>query len=136
MTEDEVGLLILFLGICVELDHIRPARSRIGAFEIVLDGIGEYIGLSFAVFLAVLLRSDDDGLRAVHAVDAVNDLVEPTHLLDLLSIGVEEVLLDGTVGADAHHDDTRFFVLIALQEDSLEHVSSGLNNGGWCCLSG
>ena len=42
----------------------------------MFDGVGKDFGLSFAILLGVLLGTDNDGLRAVHAVDAVYHLIE------------------------------------------------------------
>ena len=68
----------------------------------MLDGIGKDVCFAFAIFLSILLGTDDNGLGAVHAVNAVDDLIEAPHLLDLLGIDVEQILLDGAVGINAH----------------------------------
>jgi hypothetical protein len=56
---------------------------------VMFNGIGENISLAFAVFLCVLLRSQDDCLSTVEPVNPVNHFVEPLHLLELFSIDVE-----------------------------------------------
>ena len=71
----------------------------------MFDGIGENICFAFAVFLRILLCSQDDGLSAVEPVNPVNHFVEPLHLLELFSIYVEQVLLDRGVGANSHDDN-------------------------------
>ena len=96
---------------------------------VMLDGIGKDIGLAFAVFLSVLLRSQDDGLSAVEPVNPVNHFIEPLHLLELFSVDVEEVLLDGTVSTDAHDDDTRFLILIARPIYPFQSIDGSLCNG-------
>ena len=63
----------------------------------------------------------------MQAVDAVNNLVEATHLLELLGIDIEEILLDGRVWTDAHHDDSSLLILIARAVDSLEDIVGRLS---------
>ena len=60
---------------------------------VVLDGISKDVGAALAVGLGVLLGAEDNGLGAMQAVDAVDDLVEAAHLLELLGIDVEELFL-------------------------------------------
>lgn len=79
----------------------------------MLDGIGKDIGLPFAIFLSVLLTAKNNGLRAIDLIDAVNDGIQTLHLLELFSIYVEKILLDGTVRPDSHNDDTGFLIMIA-----------------------
>ena len=95
---------------------------------VVLDGIGEDIGLSFTVFLGVLLRTKNYRLTAMQAVDAVNNLIETFHFLELFGIDVEEILLDGGVGADAHDNDAGLLILIARTIDSLKNIVGSLND--------
>ena len=76
-----------------------------------------------------MLGTDDDCLGAIKAIDAIDDLVEATHLLNLFCVDVEQVLLDGTVRADTHDNHTGFLVLIALTVDFLQHVASGTYDG-------
>ena len=95
----------------------------------MFDGIGEYFGSSFAVGTGVLLGADDDGFGAVALVDSVDYFVKSFHLTDLLGGDVEEVLLDGTLGTDAHHDDTCPFILHALNEDPIQHLGGCLDDG-------
>ena len=88
------------LSILFEFYNITPTSGWILTSEIVLDGVGKDFGLdlrsslltlgraqasltllslnrslSFAILLGVLLGTDNDGLRAVHAVDAVYRLM-------------------------------------------------------------
>ena len=95
----------------------------------MLDGISKYLRLALAVFLGILLRAKNDGLASVHAVNSVYHLVQTLHLLELLSIDVEEILLNRGVCSDTHHDDTSLLVLIALTIDLLQHLVSRLDNG-------
>ena len=57
----------------------------------MLDGIGEDVGFTFAILLGILLGTDDDSFRAMHAIDAVYNLVQAPHLLNLLGIDVEQM---------------------------------------------
>ena len=45
-----VLIVFLFRDICIEFDHVAPARGRIGTLEIVFDGIGKDIGLPLPSF--------------------------------------------------------------------------------------
>ena len=56
----------------------------------MLDGISEDVGTALAVGLCVLLGAENNGLGAMQAVDAVDDLVEAAHLLELIGIDVEK----------------------------------------------
>ena len=42
-------------------------------------------------------------------------------LADLFSCDIKEVLLDGAVGTDAHHNDTSTFILNTLNENPIQH---------------
>ena len=95
----------------------------------MFDGISKNLCLSFTVLLGVLLGADDDGLRAVEFVDAVDNFVKSFHLAGLLSGDIEEVLLDGAVGTDTHHDDTSPLILHTLNEYPIQHLSCCLNDG-------
>ena len=95
----------------------------------MLDGISKYLRLALAVFLGILLRAKNDGLASVHAVNPVYHLVQTLHFLELLSIDIEEILLDRGVCPDAHHDDTSLLILITLAIDLLQHLMSRLDNG-------
>ena len=95
----------------------------------MFDGIGEDFSLTFSVFTNVLLGTDDYCLRAMHAVDTVHYLIEAPHLLYLLSVYVEQILLDGTVRAYTHDNYSGFFVLIAWAVDALQHIAGGFDNG-------
>ena len=89
----------------------------------MFDGIGEDFSLAFAVFTGVLLGTYDYCLGAMHAVDTVHYLIEAPHLLYLLSVYVEQILLDGTVRAYTHDNHSGFLILIAWTVDALQHVS-------------
>ena len=54
-----------------QFNYVAPPCSGILASEVVLDGVGKDIYLSFAIFLRVLLCSQYDGLCALHTVNAV-----------------------------------------------------------------
>ena len=94
----------------------------------MFDGIGENFCATFAVGAGVLLGADDDGFGAIALVDAVDHFVKSFHLSDLLGGDVEEVLLDGTLGTDAHHDDTSPFILHALNEDPIQYLGGCLDD--------
>ena len=94
----------------------------------MLDGIGKDIRLSLAVFLSVLLTAEYNGLCAVDLIDAVNNGIQTLHLLELFSIYVEQILLDGTVRPDSHNDDTSFLIMIALTVELLKHFIGSLDN--------
>lgn len=117
------------VGCLFECDDVAPARGWIFASEVVLDGIGEGIGFSFSVFLGVLLASEHDGFRAVDFVDVVDDGIEAAHLLELLSVGVEEILLYGVAGCNAHDNDSCFLILIPLLVDLLKEFVGSLYDG-------
>lgn len=84
-----------------QADDVGPAGGGVLAAEIVAYGVGEDVGLAGdgeaggGVAADVLLATEDDGLSALQAVDAVHDGVEAAQLLELLGIDVEEVLLQG-----------------------------------------
>ena len=63
--------LFFFLSVCVEADHVRPSCGRIGTLEIMLDGIGENIGLTFPIRTGILLRTKHNSLASVHAVNPI-----------------------------------------------------------------
>ena len=77
-----------------ELDDITPSCSGVLALEIVLDGVGENISLTLAVFLGILLGSEDDSLASMQSVNPIYYLIESLHFLELFSIDVEEILLN------------------------------------------
>ena len=95
----------------------------------MLDGISKYISLSLSIFLSILLGTEDDSLASMHSVNPVYHLVKPLHFLELFSIDVEEILLNGRVGTDAHDDDSGFLVLVSLTIDFLKDLVRGLRNG-------
>ena len=95
----------------------------------MFDGVGEDFCLTFAILLCVLLGTDDDGFGAVALVDAVDHFVKSFHLSDLLSGDIEEVLLDGAVRTDTHHDDACPLILHPLNEDPIQHLGGCLDNG-------
>lgn len=96
---------------------------------VLFHGVGEDIGLAPAARLGVLLGADDDGLRAVAFVETVDHLVESAQLLDLLGIHIEEVLLDGAVGSNAHDNHPTPLVLSPLNEYPVQHLACRLHNG-------
>ena len=120
----EISIYFLF-----QLNDIAPAGGGVLTLMVLLYGVGEDVGLTFTARLSVLLGGDDDGLGAVDFVDAVDDSIKAFQLLYLLGIHIEQVLLDGTVGCDAHDDDPTSFVLYARNKDAFQYVGSGLDNG-------
>ena len=104
-----------------QLDDVAPAGGGVRTFMVVLDGISEDVGTALAVGLGVLLGAENNGLGAMQAIDAVDDLVEAAHLLELLGIDVEKVLLDGAVRTNAHDNDACLLILVALTIDLPEH---------------
>ena len=65
----------------------------------------------------------------MHAIDAVYHLIELPHLLYLLGIDIEQILLDGAIGPNAHDDYSGFLVMVAWAVDALQHVAGGTDNG-------
>ena len=55
-------MAITMLFMLPKFYNVAPPRCRVGAFEIVLDGIGKDISPPFAVLLCVLLGTEDNGL--------------------------------------------------------------------------
>ena len=80
-------------------------------------------------WVGVLLGADDDGFGAIALVDAVDYFVKSFHLTNLFGGDIEEVLLDGAVGTDTHHDDTSPLILHTLNENTIQHLCSCLHNG-------
>ena len=119
-----MGGFILF-----QLNNIAPSCGRILGFEVVFDGIGEDFSATFTVLLGVLLGADDDGFGAVEFVDAVDHIVKSLQLFDLIGSDIEEVLLDGAVRRDSHHNDTSPLILYALNENPIQHLTGCLNDG-------
>lgn len=100
----------------------------------MFDGVGEDLCSPYAIFLRVLLGAYYDGFGAITLVDAVDHLVELVHLLYLLGIDIEQVLLNGTVGGNAHHNDSSTLVLYALDEDFVKYLCGCLDDGdGGAC---
>ena len=94
----------------------------------MLDGIGENISFTLAVFLRILLGTEYDSLASMHSVNPIYNLVEPLHFLELFGIDVKEVLLDWRVGTDAHNDDSGLLVLIAFAVDLAQGLVCDLGN--------
>ena len=82
-----------------------------------------------SVGTGVLLGADDDGFGAIALVNSVDYFVKSFHLSDLFGGDVEEVLLDGAIGTDAHHNDTSPLIMYPLNEYPIQHLRSCLNNG-------
>ena len=99
-------------SVCVllQFNHIFPTGGVAGAFVIVLNGIGKYIGLSFSVFLRVLLGSDNNCFRTMHAVNTIHHFVKSSHLLYRLCIRIKQILLDRRVFRYSYHYHTGFLV--------------------------
>ena len=95
----------------------------------MLNGISEDFSTTFAIGTGVLLGADDDGFGAITFVDAVDHLVKSFHLTNLFGGDIEEVLLDGTIGTDTHHNDTSPLILHTLNENTIQHLGSCLHNG-------
>ena len=112
-----------------QADDVAPAGGGVLTLIIVLNGICEDFSLALAVGTGVLLGADDNGFGAITLVDAVDYFVKSFHLTDLLGGNVEEVLLDGTLGTDPHHDDTSPLILHPLNEDPIQHLGGCLDDG-------
>ena len=110
-------------------NDITPAGSWILGFKVVFNGVGEDFCLTFTIGTGVLLGADDDGFGTITFVDAVDYLVKSFHLTNLLGSDIEEVLLDGALGTDAHHDDTCPLILHPLNEDPIQHLGGCLDDG-------
>ena len=85
--------------------------------------------MALAVGAGVLLGADDDGFWAVIFVDAIYHFIKSFHLADLFSSDIKEVLLDGAIGTDAHHNDTSPLKMYPLNEYPIQHLSSCLDDG-------
>ena len=107
------------MSLLLRLRYITPTCGIVGTAEIMLDAITEHTCLTFAVLCRILLWAEYDGLTAVLAIDAVNDLVQPFQLLIAHRGVVKQIGLYAILRADAHHDDACTFVLKALAEDAL-----------------
>ena len=95
----------------------------------MFDGVREDLCLAYTILLGVLLGADDDGFGAVEFVDAVDHIVKSLQLFDLIGSDIEEVLLDGAVRRDSHHNDTSPLILYALNENPIQHLAGCLNDG-------
>ena len=95
----------------------------------MLNGIRKHLRFTLAVGASVLLGADDDGFGAITLVDAIDHFVKSFHLSNLLGRDIEEVLLDGTLGTDTHHDDTSPLILHPLNEDPIQHLGGCLDDG-------
>lgn len=92
MKPPNVFGIILQNILSLQLDDIAPSRCGVLAAEVMLDGIGEYISLAFALLLGVLLRAHDEGLGAVEAVDSVEHIVKRLQLVVLLGLDVKQIV--------------------------------------------
>ena len=110
-------------------NDITPSRSRILALEVMLNSVRKDLCFTLAVGTGVLLGADDDGFGAVALVDAVDYFVKSFHLTNLLSGDIEEVLLDGALGTDAHHDATCPLILHALNKNPIQYLGGCLDDG-------
>ena len=90
-------------------NDITPAGGGILTLKVMLNSISEDFCLAIAVETGVLLGADDDGFGAITFVDAVDHLVKSFHLTNLFGGDIEEVLLDGAVGTDTHHNDRNWW---------------------------
>ena len=95
----------------------------------MLNSVRKDLCFTFAILLCVLLGADDDGFGAVALVDAVDHFVKSFHLSDLFGGNVEEVLLDGALRTDTHHNDTSPLILHPLNEDPIQHLGGCLDDG-------
>ena len=95
----------------------------------MFNSICKHFCLTIAVGAGVLLGADDDGFGAVEFVDAVDHIVKSLQLFDLIGSDIEEVLLDGAVRRDSHHNDTSPLILNTLNEDPIQHLTSCLDDG-------
>lgn len=112
-----------------QYDNVTPASRWVLTLEIMLDGIGKDLCFPFAIFLYVLLTAQHDGLRTIKFVDAINDCIQLTHLLELFCIRVKQVLLNGTIWSNSHDNDTSFLVMVALTIELLKHIVGRLYYG-------
>ena len=87
----------LLMVSALDLDDIRPTGGWILALEIMLDGIGENIGLTFPIRTGILLRTKHNSLASVHAVNPIYYLIQPFHFLELFGVDVEEILLNRVI---------------------------------------
>ena len=94
----------------------------------MLNAVLEDISLAFTTWLCILLRTQNDGFRAVFTVDFIQCLVEAFHLFMPLCIVVDEVRLNAIIGTDAHDNDSGTLVVVALTEDALCASDGRLNN--------
>lgn len=94
----------------------------------MLDCIGENISFTFAVFLCVLLRGQDNRLSTIFTVDLIQHFVEFLHLLMTLRVIIDEVRLDAVVRDNTHDNNPSPLVMIALTEDPLRAVVCRLHN--------
>ena len=120
-------------GYLFRLGNVAPAGGVAGTAEIVLDAVLEdtclhLLPYAHVLLVGILLGAEDDGLGAVFAVDSVDGLVETFHLLVALCVVVDEVRLHTVVGTDAHDDDARTLVVVALTVDALDTPDGRLHD--------
>ena len=95
----------------------------------MLNSVRKDLCLTLAIGAGVLLGADDNGFGAIAFVDAIDYFVKSFHLSDLLGGDVEEVLFDGTLGTDTHHDDSRPLILHPLNKNPIQHLGGCLDDG-------
>ena len=100
----------------------------------MLNSVRKDLCFTLTVGTGVLLGADDDGFGAITLIDTIGHFVKSFHLTNLFSGDIEEVLLDGAVGTDTHHDDTSPFILHTLNEYPIQHLSCCLHDGN--CRAG
>ena len=108
-------------------DDVAPTGGGVLAFEIVLDGIGKNLCLPLAILLRILPASYHNRLTPVQSVDSIHHGIQSLVLLYLFRIDVEQVLLEGRIGRDAHDNDSGFLVLIAWFEDASKYLCGRLD---------
>ena len=65
------GLSFLF-----QFDDVTPSCRGILALVVVFNSVGKDVCLTLAVLLGVLLWTDDNGLGAMQAIDAIDDSIQ------------------------------------------------------------
>ena len=113
----------------VHFNDIRPPGGIVRTLEVMFDSVGEMARLPLAIFLRILLRSEDDRFSAFYAVDLVDSRVNLPHLLIVGSMEVDEVRLNGVVGTKIHDEHPSAFVLKTSDIGTFEAVDGSVDDG-------